>query len=142
MESSHENSPYAPSASHTSLYTPLSCCRYLGTGTFRWPSSTSRGTIWAYQYSSITSITLLGYWTVVWVIILTWYALGTRYSFWQFLGPGTCMAGLALVLLSDAKSPDEQDAGLHSLKVGFTGAPPPQPCQDGSGAMPVGEVGV
>ncbi|XP_044978771.1 solute carrier family 35 member F2-like [Hordeum vulgare subsp. vulgare] len=63
----------------------------------------------AYQYSSITSVTLLDCWTVVWVIMLTWYVLGTRYSFWQFLGATTCVAGLALVLLSDAKSPDAQD---------------------------------
>ncbi|KAM3410772.1 hypothetical protein ACQJBY_002786 [Aegilops geniculata] len=63
----------------------------------------------AYQYSSITSVTLLDCWTVVWAIILTWYALGTRYSFWQFLGAGTYVGGLALVLLSDAKSPDAQD---------------------------------
>uniref|UniRef100_M8BDJ1 Solute carrier family 35 member F2 n=1 Tax=Aegilops tauschii TaxID=37682 RepID=M8BDJ1_AEGTA len=63
----------------------------------------------AYQYSSITSVTLLDCWTVVWAIILTWYALGTRYSFWQFLGAGTCVAGLALVLLSDANTPDAQD---------------------------------
>lgn len=63
----------------------------------------------AYQYSYITSVTLLDCWTVVWVIVLTWYALGTRYSFWQFLGAGTCVSGLGLVLLSDAKSPDEQD---------------------------------
>uniref|UniRef100_A0A452Z7X5 Solute carrier family 35 member F1 n=1 Tax=Aegilops tauschii subsp. strangulata TaxID=200361 RepID=A0A452Z7X5_AEGTS len=62
----------------------------------------------AYQYSSITSVTLLDCWTVVWAIILTWYALGTRYSFWQFLGAGTCVAGLALVLLSDANTPDAQ----------------------------------
>ncbi|XP_006654478.1 solute carrier family 35 member F2-like [Oryza brachyantha] len=63
----------------------------------------------AYQYSYITSVTLLDCWTVVWVIILTWYALGTRYSFWQFAGAGICVAGLALVLLSDSKSADEQD---------------------------------
>ncbi|CAL4908451.1 unnamed protein product [Urochloa decumbens] len=63
----------------------------------------------AYQYSYITSVTLLDCWTVVWVIILTWYALGTRYSFCQFVGAGTCVAGLALVLLSDAKTTDEQD---------------------------------
>ncbi|VAH19671.1 unnamed protein product [Triticum turgidum subsp. durum] len=69
----------------------------------------------AYQYSSITSVTLLDCWTVVWVIILTWYALGTRYSFWQFLGAGTCVAGLGLVLLSDAKSSDEQDPGQMPL---------------------------
>uniref|UniRef100_M8ATT0 Solute carrier family 35 member F1 n=1 Tax=Aegilops tauschii TaxID=37682 RepID=M8ATT0_AEGTA len=69
----------------------------------------------AYQYSSITSVTLLDCWTVVWVIILTWYALGTRYSFWQFLGAGTCVAGLGLVLLSDAKSPEQQDGGKMPL---------------------------
>ncbi|KAL6841572.1 hypothetical protein ACP4OV_028715 [Aristida adscensionis] len=63
----------------------------------------------AYQYSYITSVTLLDCWTVVWVIILTWYALGTRYSFWQFVGAGACVAGLGLVLLSDAESPDAQD---------------------------------
>uniref|UniRef100_A0A452Z7X9 Uncharacterized protein n=1 Tax=Aegilops tauschii subsp. strangulata TaxID=200361 RepID=A0A452Z7X9_AEGTS len=73
----------------------------------------------AYQYSSITSVTLLDCWTVVWAIILTWYALGTRYSFWQFLGAGTCVAGLALVLLSDANTPDAQGKGNSnpSLKL-------------------------
>jgi solute carrier family 35 protein F1/2 len=69
----------------------------------------------AYQYSSITSITLLDCWTIVWVIVLTWYVLGTRYSFWQFLGAGTCVAGLCLVLLSDARSPDVQDPGKIPL---------------------------
>jgi solute carrier family 35 protein F1/2 len=69
----------------------------------------------AYQYSYITSVTLLDCWTVVWVIILTWYALGTRYSIWQFLGAGTCVAGLALVLLSDAQSPPDQGKLLKHL---------------------------
>ncbi|KAE8782199.1 hypothetical protein D1007_44420 [Hordeum vulgare] len=67
----------------------------------------------AYQYSSITSVTLLDCWTVLWVMILTWYELGTRYSFSQFLGAGTCVAGLGHVLLSDAKSPDKQ--GIYGL---------------------------
>ncbi|CAA7404394.1 unnamed protein product [Spirodela intermedia] len=56
----------------------------------------------AYQYTSITSATLLDCWTIPWVIILTWFALGTRYSIAQFLGAATCVAGLGLVLLSDA----------------------------------------
>ncbi|KAL6610302.1 hypothetical protein ACP70R_040271 [Stipagrostis hirtigluma subsp. patula] len=73
----------------------------------------------AYQYSYITSVTLLDCWTVVWVIILTWYALGTRYSFWQFVGAGACVAGLGLVLLSDAKSPDEQDPNKMPLLGDF-----------------------
>ncbi|CAN6328064.1 unnamed protein product [Urochloa humidicola] len=61
----------------------------------------------AYQYSYITNVTLLNCFTLVWVIILTRYTLGTRYSLWQFVGAGVCVAGLALALLSDAKSPDE-----------------------------------
>ncbi|XAR64661.1 hypothetical protein NMG60_11008425 [Bertholletia excelsa] len=56
----------------------------------------------AFQYSSITSVTLLDCWTIAWVIVLTWFFLGTRYSLWQFLGAATCVLGLGLVLLSDA----------------------------------------
>lgn len=56
----------------------------------------------AYQYSSITSVTLLDCWTIAWVIILTWIFLGTRYSLWQLLGAALCVIGLGLVFLSDA----------------------------------------
>ncbi|XP_059307032.1 uncharacterized protein LOC132058591, partial [Lycium ferocissimum] len=57
----------------------------------------------AYQYSSITSVTILDCWTIAWVMILTWLFLGTRYSSWQFFGAVVCLGGLGLVLLSDAK---------------------------------------
>ncbi|WOG91104.1 hypothetical protein DCAR_0310352 [Daucus carota subsp. sativus] len=56
----------------------------------------------AYQYSSITSVTILDCWTIAWVIILTWIFLGTKYSLRQFLGAAVCLLGLGLVLLSDA----------------------------------------
>eukprot|EP00258_Populus_trichocarpa_P036575 XP_024452594.1 solute carrier family 35 member F2 [Populus trichocarpa] len=56
----------------------------------------------AYQFSSITSVTLLDCWTVAWVIALTWFFLGTRYTLWQLLGAAVCVLGLGLVLLSDA----------------------------------------
>ncbi|KAI8016571.1 Solute carrier family 35 member F1 [Camellia lanceoleosa] len=56
----------------------------------------------AYQYSSITSVTLLMCWTIAWVIILTWFFLGTRYSLWQFFGAALGVVGLGLVLISDA----------------------------------------
>ncbi|WMV44483.1 hypothetical protein MTR67_037868 [Solanum verrucosum] len=61
----------------------------------------------AYQYSSITSVTILDCWTIAWVIILTWLFLGTRYSPWQFFGAAVCLGGLGLVLLSDAKASDK-----------------------------------
>ncbi|KAK3018472.1 hypothetical protein RJ639_004132, partial [Escallonia herrerae] len=56
----------------------------------------------AYQYSSITSVTLLDCFTVAWAIVLTWFFLGTRYSLWQFFGAAICLVGLGLVLVSDA----------------------------------------
>ncbi|KAF3441685.1 hypothetical protein FNV43_RR15600 [Rhamnella rubrinervis] len=56
----------------------------------------------AFQFSSITSVTLLDCWTVAWVIILTWIFIGTRYSLWQLFGAAVCVLGLGLVLLSDA----------------------------------------
>ncbi|KAK2978863.1 hypothetical protein RJ640_030912 [Escallonia rubra] len=56
----------------------------------------------AFQYSSITSVTLLDCFTVAWAIVLTWFFLGTRYSLWQFFGAAICLVGLGLVLVSDA----------------------------------------
>lgn len=56
----------------------------------------------AYQFSSITSVTILDCWTIVWVIILTWTFLGTKYSLWQFFGAALCVSGLCFVLLSDS----------------------------------------
>ncbi|KAB1221302.1 Solute carrier family 35 member F2 [Morella rubra] len=56
----------------------------------------------AFQYSSITSVTLLDCWTIAWVLILTWIFLGTRYSLWQLFGAAICVVGLGLVLISDA----------------------------------------
>ncbi|XP_061340304.1 uncharacterized protein LOC133286829 isoform X2 [Gastrolobium bilobum] len=55
----------------------------------------------AYQYTSITSVTLLDCWTIPWVLILTWIFLGTRYSLWQLSGAALCVLGLCLVILSD-----------------------------------------
>lgn len=60
----------------------------------------------AYQYSSITSVTLLDCWTIPWVMILTWIFIGTRYSVGQFIGVAVSIGGLFLVVLSDAKDSD------------------------------------
>ncbi|CAI0542013.1 unnamed protein product [Linum tenue] len=56
----------------------------------------------SYQFSSITSVTLLVCFTIPWVIVLTRVFLGTRYSILQLVGSALCVLGLALVLLSDA----------------------------------------
>ncbi|KAL9239288.1 hypothetical protein vseg_013625 [Gypsophila vaccaria] len=56
----------------------------------------------AFQFTSITSVTLFDCWTIPWVMVLTYFFIGTRYSIWQYVGATTCILGLALVLLSDA----------------------------------------
>ncbi|CAO2824061.1 unnamed protein product [Amaranthus hypochondriacus] len=56
----------------------------------------------AFQFTSITSVTLLDCWTIPWVMVLTWFFIGTRYTVWQYIGATICIFGLGLVLLSDA----------------------------------------
>ncbi|KAG6427515.1 hypothetical protein SASPL_111761 [Salvia splendens] len=63
----------------------------------------------AYQYTSITSVTLLDCCTIAWAILLTWMFLGTRYVISHFLGVSLSLLGLALVVLSDY-DPTAQDA--------------------------------
>ncbi|XP_071723141.1 uncharacterized protein [Rutidosis leptorrhynchoides] len=56
----------------------------------------------AYQFSSLTSVTLFDCWTIPWAIILTYFLLGSRYSLWQYFGAVVSIGGLALVLVSDS----------------------------------------
>ncbi|MED6171236.1 hypothetical protein PIB30_038955 [Stylosanthes scabra] len=56
----------------------------------------------AFQYSSITSVTLLDCWTIPWAIVFTRIFLGTRYSLWQLSGAAVCVLGLCLVMFSDS----------------------------------------
>ncbi|KAH9619342.1 hypothetical protein KSS87_003809 [Heliosperma pusillum] len=56
----------------------------------------------AFQFTSITSVTLFDCWTIPWVMVLTYFFIGTRYSIRQYFGVATCILGLGLVLLSDA----------------------------------------
>ncbi|KNA16917.1 hypothetical protein SOVF_084920 isoform B [Spinacia oleracea] len=57
----------------------------------------------AFQFTSITSVTLFDCWTIIWVMILTWIFIGTRYTMWQYSGAATCVVGLGFALLSDAR---------------------------------------
>ena len=71
----------------------------------------------AYQYSSITSVTLLDCWTIPWVIILTWILLGTRKSLWQLSGAAVCVLGLCLVMFSDSGISGGGDIYLSHLEL-------------------------
>ncbi|CAA0837861.1 Eukaryotic protein of unknown function (DUF914 [Striga hermonthica] len=73
----------------------------------------------AFQFTSITSVAILDCWTIAWAIILTWIFLGTKYSAWQFFGAAVCIAGLGLVLLSDAHSGGGSGGGSNPLLGDF-----------------------
>ncbi|XP_051131927.1 uncharacterized protein LOC127251984 [Andrographis paniculata] len=58
----------------------------------------------SYNYTTITSVTVLLCWSIVWAIVLTWLVLGTQYSLLQFIGAAICVGGLGVVLLADSKA--------------------------------------
>ncbi|KAH9738306.1 hypothetical protein KPL71_018746 [Citrus sinensis] len=57
----------------------------------------------AFQFTSISSVTLLDCCAIPCAIVFTWVFLGTRYSVWQLFGASLCVLGLGLMLLSDAE---------------------------------------
>ncbi|CAN0880030.1 Solute carrier family 35 member F2 [Linum grandiflorum] len=69
----------------------------------------------AYQFTSITSVTMLDCVTLLWVIILTRVFIGTRYSTSQFAGAAVCVAGLALVILSDVGVGGDDEGGSRPI---------------------------
>ncbi|KAL6759305.1 hypothetical protein V8C86DRAFT_1327008 [Haematococcus lacustris] len=58
----------------------------------------------AYQYTSITSVTLLDCFTVPVVMFLTWLLFRTRYGAGHLAGAGLCIAGLSMLVLTDRQS--------------------------------------
>ncbi|BBN09183.1 solute carrier family 35, member F1/2 [Marchantia polymorpha subsp. ruderalis] len=75
-------------------------------------------TIKAYQYTSITSVTLLDCWAIPCVLVLTAVILHTRYFRGHYLGVVLCVLGLMLVLLSDVHAGD-RDGGSNVLLGDF-----------------------
>ncbi|KAL2487206.1 Eukaryotic protein of unknown function (DUF914) [Abeliophyllum distichum] len=57
----------------------------------------------AFEFTSVTSVTILDCWTIPWAMVFTWIFLDTRYSLRQFFGVAVCLSGLGLALLSDAR---------------------------------------
>eukprot|EP00879_Flechtneria_rotunda_P007354 GHRR01007715.1.p1 GENE.GHRR01007715.1~~GHRR01007715.1.p1 ORF type:complete len:562 (+),score=206.10 GHRR01007715.1:237-1922(+) len=58
----------------------------------------------AYQYTSLTSITLLDCFTIPSVMLLSWLVLGSRYKAGHFAGAGWCVAGLVVLVLGDSNN--------------------------------------
>ncbi|EPS74186.1 hypothetical protein M569_00565, partial [Genlisea aurea] len=72
----------------------------------------------SYQYTSITSVTLLDCWTIPCVLFLTWFFLKTKYRWQKLAGVVICVAGLVLVIFSDVNS-GNRARGSSPLKGDF-----------------------
>ncbi|KAL7106105.1 hypothetical protein ACP275_07G090500 [Erythranthe tilingii] len=70
----------------------------------------------AYQYTTITSVMLLGCWTIPCVLFLTWLVLKTKYRYTKLFGVVICIAGLVIVVFSDVHSADRKSSGSNPLK--------------------------
>lgn len=55
----------------------------------------------AFQYTSITSATLLDCWSIPCVMLLSWYFIGAKYSKLHVFGVVLCIAGLAILVVYD-----------------------------------------
>ncbi|KAI3710011.1 hypothetical protein L2E82_39784 [Cichorium intybus] len=71
----------------------------------------------AYYFTSITSVALLDFWSIGWVILFSWIFLGKKYSLFQFLGVTLCGTDLCLVLLSDSNVGGEDKATILEFEV-------------------------
>jgi solute carrier family 35 protein F1/2 len=58
----------------------------------------------AYQFTSLTSVTLLDCFTIPSVMLLSWVVLRSRYRSGHFAGAACCIAGLAVLLLGDVRN--------------------------------------
>jgi solute carrier family 35 protein F1/2 len=67
----------------------------------------------AYQYTSLTSVTLLDCFTIPVVTLLSWLLLRARYRPGHYAGAAACIAGLALLVLGDAQ-PGAQGSSTSS----------------------------
>ncbi|CAD5172177.1 unnamed protein product [Musa acuminata subsp. malaccensis] len=70
----------------------------------------------SYQYTSLTSVMLLDCWAIPCVILFTWLFLKTKYGLRKFVGVAICVAGLVMVVFSDAHAKDRAQGGPNPLK--------------------------
>ena len=71
--------------------------------------------VFAYSYTSITSVTLLDFSTIPFAMILTRIFLHTRYAWAHVAGASTCVLGLAVLVLADMTSGGALEAGSRPI---------------------------
>lgn len=73
--------------------------------------------VYAYQLTSLTSVTLLDCFTIPMVSVLSFFFLGTRYTCLHLGGIVMAMVGLVLLVFTDLSSSTAEDTHLQEQKM-------------------------
>jgi solute carrier family 35 protein F1/2 len=87
----------------------------------------------AYQYTSLTSVTLLDCFTIPCVMLLSWLLLRARYKAGHYIGAACCIAGLAVLVLGDSKGSLGGSSSTYQTTSSSSGA-----VADPTTSIPVG----
>eukprot|EP00878_Enallax_costatus_P004484 GHUV01004724.1.p1 GENE.GHUV01004724.1~~GHUV01004724.1.p1 ORF type:complete len:497 (+),score=106.18 GHUV01004724.1:228-1718(+) len=89
----------------------------------------------AYQYTSLTSVTLLDCFTIPAVMILSWLVLRSRYRVGHLLGACCCIAGLSVLVLGDSRTDPTHNDLTNSVvgDVPSCGFGSSEPCMQQAG---------
>ena len=69
----------------------------------------------SYQYTNLVSVTILSCFTIPWVMILSYFALRTTYTWLHFLGVGLCVFGVGALIINDIIRGDLAEGSLCSF---------------------------
>ena len=73
-------------------------------------------TVLAYRYTNLLSAQLLNFWSIVCVVILSFWLLKVRYKIFQVVGILVCCGGMGILLASDHITGTNGGAGEDMLK--------------------------
>lgn len=73
-------------------------------------------TVLAYQYTNILSAQLLNFWSIVCVVLISFFLLKVRYKIFQVVGILVCCGGMGILLASDHITGSNGGPGANMLK--------------------------
>lgn len=73
-------------------------------------------TVLAYRYTNILSAQLLNFWSIVCVVILSFFLLKVRYKMFQIAGILICCGGMGILLASDHLTGSNSGPGVDMVK--------------------------
>ncbi|CAM1506094.1 Fc.00g057350.m01.CDS01 [Cosmosporella sp. VM-42] len=73
-------------------------------------------TVLAYRYTNILSAQLLNFWSIICVVIISFFLLKVRYKIFQIIGILVCCGGMSILLASDHITGSNGGPGVNLVK--------------------------